>query len=91
MPGKVTIAAAAYERRKRYERIAEQAVRLERLLGLGPETIGTYGDQGVILTPDQAAALLAIVDTGTCECRCMEGRDCGGCGHPGCGYTRPTP
>ena len=23
-----------------------------------------------------------------CTCRCREGRHCGGCGHPGCGYPR---
>lgn len=22
-----------------------------------------------------------------CKCRCNEGRNCGGCGHEGCGYT----
>lgn len=25
-----------------------------------------------------------------CNCRCMQGRDCGGCGHKGCGF-RPAP
>ncbi len=72
------------------ERVDAQAERIEKILGLGPETIATFGWR-VLLTPDQVDALLAIVDTGTCKCRCMEGRDCGGCGHPGCGYTRPTP
>lgn len=25
-------------------------------------------------------------DKEKCECRCNKGRDCGGCGHSGCGY-----
>jgi hypothetical protein len=34
---------------------------------------------------------LARVGSVPCTCRCREGRHCGGCGHPGCGYTRAEP
>lgn len=23
-----------------------------------------------------------------CDCRCMQGKNCGGCGHEGCGYSK---
>src|SRR4029453_13186139 len=44
------------------ERIHAQAERIEALLGLPEETVMTYGDFGVILTPDQVDALLTTTE-----------------------------
>jgi len=46
---------------ERRERVYAQAVRIEALLGLPEETIGTY-DNYLILTPDQVDALLARIE-----------------------------
>jgi SepF-like predicted cell division protein (DUF552 family) len=47
-------------RRIRRERIEAQTERIEALIG---GEVWTYGDKGVILTPDQVDQLLAILDT----------------------------
>ena len=83
--------------------VQDQARRLETLLGLAPETIPSYVGNalvtgpGVILTPDQVdqvlamGTVLALLPDATCQHRCREGRHCGGCGCPGCGYTPDLP
>lgn len=79
-------------------RVSDLAVKFETILGLEPETIFTNGENGVVLTADQADALIAMIEGAPmlpvhalipdkCNCRCNEGRHCGGCGHEGCGYT----
>lgn len=41
--------------------------------------------------PDAWAPRVQPVRIMPCHCRCNYGRNCGGCGHAGCGYTRAQP
>lgn len=77
-------------RKERMARIDIQTERIARLLGIDAEEIMYQGTAGVVLTPDQCDALLALITVtvtpDVCNCRCRQGSHCGGCGHPGCGY-----
>lgn len=75
-------------------KIDNQAERIEELLGLPEETIWTDGERGIVLTPSQVDGLLALIHQtpppDPCKCRCKEGKHCGGCGHPGCGFPKDS-
>lgn len=70
------------------ERIDAQSEQIARIIGVDAEEIMIDPSYGVMLKPSQVEALLKLVPApNTCTCRCMQGSHCGGCGHPGCGYT----
>jgi hypothetical protein len=65
-----------------------EAAEKARASQLRPDTTATVFD---VYTVDQhgnpVPGMPVEVDLyDQCECRCREGRHCGGCGHAGCGY-----
>lgn len=76
---------AGRSRRTRYQITRTDSKAGSRYVTLDPAQLAAVAR----LTAELAAA--GVIGPGPCSHRCNQGRHCGGCGCPGCGYSAEAP